>query len=309
MPNSSSRGDSLNQTSLATHVAIILDPLGGRTAFAARRIPVATHGALRVRSSASEPMVDSSEPGGDATSVAIRSDDVFPAASLAKLPIALELMRRADMGQFDLNERLDTSGEPRVGGGGVLDYLDPTTSLTLNDLCFLMIGVSDNTAANFLLDLVGMGEVNETLHRLNLSHTRLARRFMDFAARAAQRENVTAAADMTSLLTLLWGNALPGTARLRDVLAAQQLDEDLKALLPETSRLAHKTGSLDGIFHDAGILTGPTGACVYCVLTAEQDDVPAARGAIARILRDLWDAWCTPNDRPRGDQPPGAVEV
>lgn len=309
MPTSSSRGDTYNQTSLATGVAMILDPLGGRTAFAARRMPMATRGALRVHSSSAEHQANASATGSEAANVEIRPDNVFPAASLAKLPIALELMRRADMGQFDLNERLDTSREPRVGGGGVLDYLDPTTSLTLNDLCFLMIGVSDNTAANFLLDLVGMGEVNETLNRLNLPHTRLARRFMDLAARAAHRENVTTAADMTSLLSLLWGSALPGASRLRDILAAQQLDEDLKALLPETSRLAHKTGSLDGIFHDAGILTGPAGACVYCVLTADQDDVPAARAAIAHILRVLWDTWCAPNDQARGDQPTEAPEV
>lgn len=308
MPDTDRNGDAPGAPSLAARVAALLDPLGGRTSFAAQRLPSASRGPLPVRTSASSPAVHT-ERRDEAASVVLRPDDVFPAASLAKIPIALELLRRADMGQFDLTERLDTSSEPRVGGGGVLDYLDPATLLTLDDFCFLMIGVSDNTAANFLLDLVGMGEVNETMNRLNLTHTRLARRFMDFAARAAHRENLTSAADMASLLSLLRGSALPGAARLRDLLAAQQLDEDLKARLPEAARLAHKTGALDGIFHDAGILTGPASACVYCVLTADQPDVPAARFAIAQILRALWDEWCDHDTQERGEPPPDATEV
>lgn len=284
---------SAGDSPLAARLAALLEPLGGRTALVAHRVPPSrTLPAVPRTASAGAAAPAPQVPGDVAGNVAIRPDDIFPAASLAKLPIAVELLRRADLGQFALDERLDTSAEPRVGGGGVLDYLDPATRLTLGDLCYLMIGVSDNTAANFLLDLVGLGEVNETLSRLNLSHTRLARRFMDFAARAAHRDNLTSAADMVALLSLLRGNAVPGAGRLRDFLAGQQLDEDLKTLLPASAQLAHKTGSLDALFHDAGILTGPSGACVYCVLTAELSSVPAARAAIAGILRELWNAWC-----------------
>ena len=230
--------------------------------------------------------------------VALHADTAFPAASLAKLCIAVELFRRADLGQFELNERFDTTDEPRVGGGGILDYLDPATLLTLNELSFLMLAVSDNTAANFLLDLVGMGEVNETMSRLNLTKTKLARHFMDFAARASYRDNVTSADDMASLLMLAYGNALPGARRLRELLARQQVADDLRAWLPETAQLGHKTGALDdtgagdGVFHDVGILSGPSGSCVFAVLTAEQHDLPAARNAVGLILRTLWDSWC-----------------
>ena len=286
-------------SSFTARFTALLEPLGGRTALVARRTgtPRQPRPALLA---ADEHSSDSRDEVG---SIAIRPDDVFPAASLAKIPIAIELLRRTDFGQFDLAEHIDTSSEPRVGGGGVLDYLDPTTRLTLDDLCFLMIGVSDNTAANFLLDLVGMGEVNETLSRLNLTHTRLARRFMDFAARAAHRDNVTTAADMAALHSLARGNALPGAARLRQMLASQQLDEDLKSLLPAEAQLAHKTGSLEGLFHDAGILTGPAGACVYCMLTAEQASVPLARMTVSRVLRELWDEWCVERESAESDQP------
>jgi beta-lactamase class A len=298
---------------LAQRIEAVLMPLGGRFALEARRLPASTP--APTRPSRALPMHSPGEQvarralgGGDSDedgdskavsphpsppgAVSIRADEAFPAASLAKLPIAVELLRRVSLGQFALAERLDTSEVPRASGGGVLDYLDPATRLTLGELCFLMLGVSDNTAANALLDLVGMGEVNHTLEQLRLHRTRLARRFMDFAARAAHRENVTSAADMVALLALLSGNALPGGATLRELLAVQQRADDLRAWLPEGAALGLKTGELEGIFHAAGLLGGPAGRVAFCVLTADQVDLPAARFAAGRVMRALYDAWC-----------------
>ncbi|HEU5347930.1 MAG TPA: serine hydrolase, partial [Ktedonobacterales bacterium] len=136
-PDSSKDAEALTQT-----LDGLLTPLGGRTALAAQRFP------------------------SDKAAIRLRADEVFPAAGLAKIPIAIELMRRIDLGQFTATERFDIADEPRVGGSGVLDYLDPAISLTLDDLCTLMLITSDNTAANFLLGLLGMGEVNETMSRL-----------------------------------------------------------------------------------------------------------------------------------------------
>ena len=259
-------------TGLTARIVALLEPLGGRTAIAAQRFGPA--------------------PADAEASVSIRADEVFPAASLAKLPIAIELMRRADLGQFDLDERFDTASAPRVGGAGVLDFLDPSTRLTLAELCTLMLIVSDNTAANFILDLMGMGEVNETLSRLNLKRTKLARHFMDAAARASGRDNLTSAGDMLTLLSLIRGNALPGGRRLRETLAAQQSFSELtEGWLPASATLAHKDGALDGVVHDAGIISGPGGLAMYSILTAEQADVPAARVTVGRIVRLLWDEW------------------
>lgn len=293
---------------LVARVAARLDVLGGRSAMVARRVPLPALPRRAVRVSAEEGERQEQEhdhphkhdhshqhaaTGGPVEeSVVIRGDEVFPAASLAKLCIAVELMRRVDLGQFDLDERIDTADEPRVGGGGALDYLDPTTHLTLNDLCFLMLGVSDNSASNFLLELLGMGEINETMSRLKLEKTRLARRFMDWAAREAHRDNVTSAEEMVTLLTLLRGNALPGASVLRGMLAAQQRADDVQAWLPAEAQLGHKTGELEGLFHDAGMLAGPGGACVFCILTAEQQHLPTTRFAVGEVMRMLWDGWC-----------------
>jgi len=265
---------------LTWHIEDILTALGGRTAVSAAR------------------RADTASRTDAAESVSIRADEVFPAASLAKVGIAVEVVRRASLGQFALDERFDTSAEPRVGGGGLLDYLDPATRLTLRELCLLMLAVSDNTAANFLLDLVGMGEVNETLSRLNLTHTRMARHFMDFAARRAGRDNTTSAQDMLALLSLIRGDALPGARTVRELLLAQQVADEIKQRLPPETPVALKTGSLDAsntegaVYHAAGFMQGLAGSAVFCVLTADQADPVAARAAAGRCVRLLWDAWC-----------------
>lgn len=278
---------------LEADIVAILDSLGGRTAIAARRMGRPQARALPIVGAHNAHDDDHDTHAKNTPSpqadVALRADEVFPAASLAKIPIAIELMRRVDMGQFDLSERLDTSDVARAGGGGALDYLDPGTRLTLGDLLNLMLILSDNTAANVLLDLVGMGEVNETMNRLNLTHTRLARRFMDFEARRAHRDNLTTAGEMLTLMQLVRGNALPGGRRLREALSAEPGFSDLTdGWLPAGATLAHKDGFLEDTAHDAGILSGPGGACVYCILTTEQSDVFQARLTIRRVLRLLW---------------------
>ncbi|GAC1453884.1 MAG: hypothetical protein PVSMB4_14560 [Ktedonobacterales bacterium] len=271
-----------DDAALVERVEALLAAPGGRSAIAARWFAPAVGSGARLP-----------QPPAD-RAVSLRAGEVFPAASLAKLPIAVELLRRVDLGAFDLGERFDVSATPRVGGGSVLDYLDPGWQPTLADLCSLMLAVSDNTASNFVLDLVGMGEVNETMTRLGFTHIHLARRFMDMAARAAGRDNVVTAADMLGLLTLVQGGALPHAARLRAMLMNDVLFAAITFALPAEAQIAHKSGTLDDTIHDAGFLTGPGGTCVYCVLTTEQRDRLAATVAVGRVLRALWDVWCAP---------------
>jgi beta-lactamase class A len=272
---------------IAEDVTAILAPLGGRTAFAARLFRPGGRPSVRHAEGDAEML-----PAEEDFQLALNADASFPAAGLVKLPIAVEFLRRVDLGQFDLAERWDIADEPRAGGSGVLDYLDPATRLTLGELCTLLLIVSDNTASNILLGLVGMGEVNESLSRMGLAHTKLARRFMDFEARAARRDNVTSAGDMLTLLALLQQNLLPGARWLRETLAAQrQFVELAEGWLPLTARLAHKDSLLPDAAHDAGLLSGLRGTCAYCILTAEQTDIPAARYAIGRVVRLLWDDW------------------
>ena len=121
---------------------------------------------------------------------------------------------------------------------------------------------------------------------------------MDFSLRARGHDNVTCARDIAGLLAMAHANSLPGARGFRELLAVQQVADDLRAWLPVSAELGHKTGALDdngagtGTFHDAGLLRGPGGSCVFCLLTDGQPDLPAARSAVGRALRVLWESWC-----------------
>lgn len=194
--------------------------------------------------------------GGDA--VEVEPDRRFTAASLIKLPIMAAAL---DSG-LPLGERLPV--RPVVSGSGVLAHLADIGDMSIRDLLTLMITVSDNTATNVLIDRIGMGQVNDWCTRHGLTATVLARRMMDARARERGEENVTSAADVASVLSWLADSPFAVAA-----LQAQQLNDRLPRYLPAGFRLAHKTGELPGVRHDAGIVYPPGGAPVALAVLTE----------------------------------------
>jgi len=216
----------------------------------------------------------------------VNGNQAFNAASVIKLPILIELYRQADAGRLRLEDRLELPEAEKVPGSGVLKELGAGLALSLRDLAVLMVVLSDNTATNLLIDRLGMDAVNLTAQALGLSATVLQRKMMDFAARAAGRDNFTSAADTARLLTFLvlpslgpglnspdaGANRLISAAACRslmDILEKQQFNHKLPALLPGV-RCAHKTGELPGLEHDAGVIYLPDGRpLVVAVFTWE----------------------------------------
>jgi beta-lactamase class A len=109
---------------------------------------------------------------GDA--VAIDADRPFQMASVFKVPVLVELMSQASAGRHRLGDRVTLAEEMKAPGSGVLKELSPGTALTIRDLATLMIIVSDNTAADVLLDLVGKDAVNRRLAACGLTRTAVA---------------------------------------------------------------------------------------------------------------------------------------
>ncbi|HWR45305.1 serine hydrolase [Sporomusa sp.] len=197
---------------------------------------------------------------------------VFPAASMIKVPIMYEIMRQAAAGMISLEETLGVTSGITTGGAGILKELRPGLTLTVRELVTLMIILSDNTATNMLIDLAGMDNVNNTMTGLGLKSTVLRRRMMDFDAARAGLENGISAADLALLLAqVLDSTMLPPAygAMMLDILKRQQINDKLPFFLPEETVIAHKTGTLPGVEHDAGILFLPDGPYTICVLSAD----------------------------------------
>lgn len=217
-----------------------------------------------------------------------RPHEAFPAASLVKVPILLELFRRFQEGEEDPGTRVLLRARDQVRGAGILFELHPGLRLTLRDLARLMIVVSDNTASNLLLDRLGFTAVNRLLEQLGARNTVLRRKFMHPPGPAG--DNLTSASDCVRILRALWeGEVLQGPWKEEalEILSRQQYREKIPARLPYSAQVFNKTGELDGVRHDMGIVKDRGKTWILAVLTREGKEPWEVDGRIARIAR-----WC-----------------
>ena len=105
--------------------------------------------------------------------IGYREDQLFPTASVIKLPLLVTLYEDAIAERIDLSERVTYHGDTKVAGSGVLQYLDDGLNPTLRDLSVLMMSVSDNTATDLLFDRVGKARIEATMERLGLPSIRV----------------------------------------------------------------------------------------------------------------------------------------
>jgi len=219
----------------------------------------------------------------------ISADEVVTAASTIKVPILAAALDEVDAGRFDLAQPRAIPSQ-RTGGSGVLNALPSLHTLTLADLLTLMIIVSDNTATNVVIDLIGMERVNQFCASAGLKETVLRRKMMDADAVRLGLENTTSAHDQATLLdAIAWRNLLPAPLRAfaLQALERQQFRDGLPSLLPDEVIVAHKTGELPGVRHDVGVITGTNGrqavvAVLVSGIEAEPADLYHGRSASTR---------------------------
>jgi len=101
--------------------------------------------------------------------LALRGEERFPMASTFKLPILVELFNQVDAGRIRLDERVELGPEHLHLGSGLLnEFLVPGVALSLENLSLLMMRVSDNSATDYLLERVGVANVNRRLEKLGI---------------------------------------------------------------------------------------------------------------------------------------------
>lgn len=216
---------------------------------------------------------------------------VFPSASLIKVFIMAEAFRQASIGCLELSDSAEVTPDVRVGGAGPLEHAAYGTRLTLLELIELMIIESDNTATNILIQRLGMDSVNALAHAFGCRHTCLERRMMDFNARAVGKDNFTDPADMNILLGCLYAKKCIDPVSDQTMLAILMRQADrskLPLLLPKETIIANKTGELEGIEHDAGIVYGRA-PYILTIMTEHLPDEAAGRQTIAELSRLVYD--------------------
>lgn len=209
---------------------------------------------------------------------AYNEEIVFPSASIIKLSILLELFKRIEKGEFNLEDSVTIREEDKTGGFGVLKELDCNVNLTIKDIATLMIILSDNVATNKLINILNMESINSTAKELGMKSTILGRKMMDGDAKKRGLDNYTSPKDT---LTILEAYLNPSKVielspenreTILDILKKQQCNNKLPFLMPKNVSFAHKTGELPGVEHDAGILFSQAGTIVIVVLTKDLED-------------------------------------
>lgn len=217
----------------------------------------------------------------------INGDRTYSAASLIKIPILLEAFRQAQQGKISLSDMVTIPKEGRVGGAGVLVSLSDHLTLTVEDLLTLMIIVSDNTATNLLIERLGAKAIQELFHTLELKHTRLMRKLMDFKAAEQGLNNYTSALDIISCLKVLDTGteySLMNRKKMLHILHQQQFDTKLPSRMDRKAvYIANKTGELPGVEHDCAIIKFQEKTAYIAVLIDELEEDESGIDTFAQI--------------------------
>ncbi|WP_297596160.1 serine hydrolase [uncultured Cetobacterium sp.] len=174
---------------------------------------------------------------------------VFQSASIIKLFILEAMIEKIENKTLHYNEKITIKEDEKVPGFGVLKLLDKNLSITIKDLATLMITLSDNTATNILIDILGIDFIQEFIRRKGYFETKLERKMFDNVAREKGLDNYTSARDSFRVLKNLSANSIA-----LDMLKNQLCNSKIPLYFFRKIDVAHKTGDLTNIEHDVGTL-------------------------------------------------------
>jgi beta-lactamase class A len=226
----------------------------------------------------------------DGTRFAFRDDLIFPQASSIKIPILLELFRRAEREPGLLARRVEVTDAVRTGGSGVLLHLtDGGSALSLEDHAIYMILYSDNTSTNILIDALGMNAINALSASLGAPETRLQRKMIQPEASARGEENLSTPRDAARIMERIAACDLPmsenSCRRVQEILAIPKGGGYVDPVAPGTPIL-WKPGGITGVATAWGIVDLADRPYVLVVMSSYGGD---GNALIREISALVWD--------------------
>jgi beta-lactamase class A len=235
----------------------------------------------------------------------VNPGESFHAASTMKVPVMLEVFREVREGRLSLDERLPVKNEFKSIADGSAFSVSPADDSeftlykkvggteTVRELLRLMITESSNLATNIIIERVTPERVMDLMRRMGARDIKVLRGVEDGKAFERGLNNTTTARDLLVLLrAIAEGRAVSREAsrEMTDILLEQKFNEGIPAGLPSGTRVAHKTGWITKINHDAGIVFLPgRKPYVLVVLVRGIADDKRAHELIADISRAVYE--------------------
>ena len=229
----------------------------------------------------------------------MNADTSFHAASTMKVPVMIELFRRANTGSFRMDQGLMMVNQFASlvdGSPYTLDIGSDSDStlyhrigerVRVDSLLRLMITRSSNFATNTLITLVGADAVTKTMRELGAKRIQVLRGVEDGKAFQQGLNNTTTARDLAIILRAIGEGraaAPDATQQMLSILTAQEFNEKIPAGLPPGTRVAHKTGDITAVSHDAAIVY-PPGRKPYVLVVLTKGIADGAKSA--KLIADI----------------------
>jgi beta-lactamase class A len=234
-----------------------------------------------------------------------QADRWFHAASTIKVPVLLSVFATIDRGELQPYSRVHVRNRFYSAVGGAPFRVEPDRdsnaevynalgkTMLIRELARHMIVTSSNLATNLLIDVIGLEEVQQTLEELGLQGIELRRGVEDIPAWEAGINNRVTATGLTDALRVVLEEtqfSSDSRREMLDILHSQEFRSGIPAGLPDDARVAHKTGEISTVAHDAGIVHLPDREpYVVVVLTEWKPEIGGRQPTIAKVSRAVYE--------------------
>lgn len=238
-------------------------------------------------------------------SLLINENENFHAASTMKVPVMIELFKQADRGKIDLTDSILLKNEFKSIVDGSLYTMDVSDDsddvvydqigkkVALKDLMYSMITVSSNLATNVLIELVNAKNVTATMNDLGAKDIEVLRGVEDQKAYDKGLSNSTTAKDLMLIMKAIAtysAGSREDCETMIEILKDQQFNDVIPFYLPQDVSIAHKTGFITGVHHDAAIVYLPDGRTyVLVLLSKDLKDFKKGTEQLAALSKTVYD--------------------
>lgn len=215
------------------------------------------------------------------------------AAGCMKLPVAVSLIKAEENNKIDFLDKIKIDSKDKVYGTGIIHEFNER-EYTVFELLVAMLIQSDNTAANKIIEIIGMENINNDIRNMGLKNTVLNRKTKDERNSKDEVENTTSAYDLAKIWKHLYDATFlnkENSQMLIDILTRQQIKNKLALYIPDDLKyeISSKTGDKNGVENDTELIRLSKGNFSFTVLSMGIPNSVYGTVTLAKCGKMMWD--------------------